>query len=259
MDKKIILKKLLSFFVDEKDIPSDLENMRLLWDDTFNNIDVNKVSDEVLKLEDQYLRLDILNRGLTNSEKLTTGNFSGNMSYHNSNRIYIWKGDITNIYADIVVNSIEYDSFINKQFNNSVFHKSGLRLVKKVNSIVKDCEFEYSDVFITRGYNLPCDLIIHVLLPNLENELTDDDLVTLKMAYMNILECTNNNMMKIIVVPTLGINDRVKDIHKLAKLAITAIDEYLDKQSTIEKVIISVTSEEEYEIYKELLIGDNNA
>ena len=81
--------------------------------------------------------------------------------------------------------------------------------------------------------------------------------IELKMAYMNILECANNNMMKTVVIPTLGSNSL--DFFKRARIAVESIDEYLDKDSMIEKVIICASNEEEYDIYKSIFLGEDNA
>ena len=109
---------------------------------------------------------------------------------------------------------------------------------------------------ITRGFNLPCDLIIHVIEPKDSDEEINNE-IELKMSYMNILECANNNMMKTVVIPTLGSNSL--DFLKRSRIAVESIDEYLDKDSMIEKVIICASNEEEYDIYKSIFLGEDNA
>lgn len=256
MDKKILLKSLLEYFYNDNLIPLKLDEMRLLWRDVFNNLDLKSINDDMLSIEDKLLRLDLLNKGLTNAEKLESFDYIKDSHYRNGNKIILWKGNITNIYADIVVNSIRYEDLINRVFNNDIFFKSGMRLVKKFSDIVSNTKLDNSDVLITRGFNLPCDLIIHVIEPKDSDEEINNE-IELKMAYMNILECANNNMMKTVVIPTLGSNSL--DFFKRARIAVESIDEYLDKDSMIEKVIICASNEEEYDIYKSIFLGECNA
>lgn len=256
MDKKILLKSLLEYFYNDNLIPLKLDEMRLLWRDVFNNLDLKSINDDMLSIEDKLLRLDLLNKGLTNAEKLESFDYIKDSHYRNGNKIILWKGNITNIYADIVVNSIRYEDLINRVFNNDIFFKSGMRLVKKFSDIVSNTKLDNSDVLITRGFNLPCDLIIHVIEPKDSDEEINNE-IELKMAYMNILECANNNMMKTVVIPTLGSNSL--DFFKRARIAVESIDEYLDKDSMIEKVIICASNEEEYDIYKSIFLGEDNA
>lgn len=256
MDKKILLKSLLEYFYNDNLIPLKLDEMRLLWRDVFNNLDLKFINDDMLSIEDKLLRLDLLNKGLTNAEKLESFDYIKDSHYRNGNKIILWKGNITNIYADIVVNSIRYEDLINRVFNNDIFFKSGMRLVKKFSDIVSNTKLDNSDVLITRGFNLPCDLIIHVIEPKDSDEEINNE-IELKMSYMNILECANNNMMKTVVIPTLGSNSL--DFLKRARIAVESIDEYLDKDSMIEKVIICASNEEEYDIYKSIFLGEDNA
>lgn len=256
MDKKILLKSLLEYFYNDNLIPLKLDEMRLLWRDVFNNLDLKSINDDMLSIEDKLLRLDLLNKGLTNAEKLESFDYIKDSHYRNGNKIILWKGNITNIYADIVVNSIRYEDLINRVFNNDIFFKSGMRLVKKFSDIVSNTKLDNSDVLITRGFNLPCDLIIHVIEPKDSDEEINNE-IELKMAYMNILECANNNMMKTVVIPTLGSNSL--DFFKRARIAVESIDEYLDKDSMIEKVIICASNEEEYDIYRSVFLGEDNA
>lgn len=256
MDKKILLKSLLEYFYNDNLIPLKLDEMRLLWRDVFNNLDLKSINDDMLSIEDKLLRLDLLNKGLTNAEKLESFDYIKDSHYRNGNKIILWKGNITNIYADIVVNSIRYEGLINRVFNNDIFFKSGMRLVKKFSDIVSNTKLDNSDVLITRGFNLPCDLIIHVIEPKDSDEEINNE-IELKMSYMNILECANNNMMKTVVIPTLGSNSL--DLLKRARIAVESIDEYLDKDSMIEKVIICASNEEEYDIYKSIFLGEDNA
>lgn len=247
MDKKILLKKLLEL-LGEDNIPDSLTELRKLREKYLKNLDYSKLSDDVLNLDNQFLRSDLINRKLTNAEKLIPNDFIVSSSLKNKNKICLWKGDISSIYADVVVNKINRDSYI-----NDLFMKGGIALLKKYNDLSNVCELNISDILITRAYNIPCDLIIHSIVSKVNDELTDDVVNIIKKSYINVLDCVNNNMMKIVVLPILGIINNKRNFTDIAKLSLNIIDDYLNGNSTIEKVIICVDNDDEFIKYKDII------
>lgn len=247
MDKKILLKKLLEL-LGEDNIPDSLTELRKLREKYLKNLDYSKLSDDVLNLDNQFLRSDLINRKLTNAEKLIPNDFIVSSSLKNKNKICLWKGDISSIYADVVVNKINRDSYI-----NDLFMKGGIALLKKYNDLSNVCELDISDILITRAYNIPCDLIIHSIVSKVNDELTDDVVNIIKKSYINVLDCVNNNMMKTVVLPILGIINNKRNFTDIAKLSLNIIDDYLNGNSTIEKVIICVDNDDEFIKYKDII------
>jgi len=241
---------------EEFDSNLSLEQMRNKWEDIVNKIDLDNVSSDILNIEDKYLRTELINRKLTDSERLKTIKEILNIDSKYSNKICLWQGEITSIYTDVIVNPTKVDNILVKgKLDYDIFFRSGLRLRKKFKELVNNCQLDNADVLITRAYNIPCDYIIHVIIPDIEDKLQEEDKISIKMAYLNVLECANNNLAKIVVVPILG----GKYNKELAIIEIQAIKEYLDRKSTIEKIVICVNNKNEYDKFVKLLRDDLDA
>lgn len=267
MDKKIYLDKILEYLVKEKEIeiPSTLKEKVSLWEELVSKLDVLEIPSEVLTNEDKFLRLDLLNRKLTDGEKLKCIKETLNSDIKYSDKIALWQGDITTIYADVLVNSTTKDMLGCREgtkgtLDNSIFTRSGMRLRLKCRDIMQGEKLNNTEVLVTRAYNLPSDFIIHVVVPCVEGELTEENKIELKMCYLNVLECARNNMAKTIVLPCLGTGTNKYPKEEAAKIAKDAICEFLGKyENEIEKIVIDVYDDESYKIYSELLIGEEDA
>lgn len=266
MNKKIYLDKILKVLLDGRDIdiPDSLNEKIELWENLVFDEDLQKISDTVLIDEDKFLRLDLINRKLTDGEKLRTIDVTIDSKIKYSNKISLWKGDITTIYADVLVNSTTKDMLgLNVEkgtIDYDIFLRSGMRLRKKCNEILQGKELEFTEVLITRAYNIPGDFIIHVVVPDFDSKEKKESLVSLKMCYMNVLECAKNNMARTIVLPCLGTGKHGFNKEESAKIAIEAVNTFLKKnEKEIDKIVFNVFEDENYNIYKELLTGEKDA
>ncbi len=264
MDKKIFLDKILEYLVKGKDInvPESLKDKTKLWEELVSNLDNLDIPDDILLNEDKYLRLDLINRKLTDGEKLSTISDTLDSDSKYCTKISLWKGDITTIYADVLVNSTTSDmSVCNKgvigSLDNTIFTRSGMRLRIKCSDIIKNEGLNNTDILVTRAYNLPSDFIIHVVVPSVEEEVSDENKIELKMCYLNVLECVRNNMARTVVLPCLGTGLNKFPKKEAAKIAIKAVNEFLSKhEKDIDKIIFNVYDDESYDIYKELLLKE---
>ncbi len=264
MDKKIVLDKILEYLTCNTNIaiPDKLSEKIELWKKLVRKVDLDSVPDEVLNSEDKFLRLDLINRSLTDGEKLRTIDNTLNSKMIYSNKIALWKGDITTIYADVVVNSTTNDIQISciegsDSLNDTIFLRGGMRLRKKCKEIMKGVKLGTTEVLVTRAYNIPSDFIIHVVVPQIKNELLESQKIELEMCYSNILECAKNNMAKVIVLPCLGTGKNKFPKEEAAKIAIKSVQKFLDKYNTeIDKIIFNVYDEESFDIYKAFLSGE---
>ncbi|MDE5888973.1 MAG: macro domain-containing protein [Bacilli bacterium] len=264
MNKKILLDKIISYFIKEEKIPESLEDKISLWKDLVSQEQIENIPENILSSEDKFLRLELINRKLTDGEKLPSINRSLNLKNKYGDKLSLWKGDITTIYSDSIINPVtnnilKWENIDSKSSCFNVFFRSGMRLVLKCKSLLNENELSISDVLITRAYNLPCDYLINVVLPQFNEKLTLEDEKIISMSYRNALECAKNNMVKTVVVPSLFFEDS-DDMKKSAKVIINVVEKYLDENKTIfDKVIFQVNKDDEYNIYYDYLIGDKDA
>lgn len=263
MDKKIFLDKVLEYLTYNTNItiPDGLSEKVKLWKNLVNKVELDSVPNEILDSEDKFLRLELINRKLTDGDKLRTIDDTLNSKIKYSNKIALWQGDITTIYADVVVNSTTGDmlSYLKNKdtLNDTIFIRGGMRLRKKCKEVMKGVELGTAEVLITRAYNIPSDFIIHVVAPQVKNDLLESQKVELEMCYSNILECARNNMAKVLVLPCIGTGVNKFPKEKAAEIAIKSVQKFLDKYNAeINKIVFDVYDEENFDIYNTLLSGE---
>ena len=239
MDKKILLKKLLEYF-KVKDIPENLNEMKKKYREIILSLDKYDIPDDILTAEDKYLRVELMNKKLTDGEKYNTIDINLDSKYKHGDKIALWQGDESTIYADVLINPVNEKFELNKK--NKVYMNAGMRLRKKCLELIADKKVNPTEVLITRAYNLISDFIIHVVLPEDEK-----DLEGLAKCYANVLECADNNIAKTVVLSDISNNDS-------KEILLEEVMKYLDLDSChIEKVIIATDSDDEFEKYIELL------
>ncbi len=257
MDKKIYLDKVLEYLIKDKniEIPDSLNDKRKLWSELVSSNDYFDVPDDILLNEDKFLRLDLMNRKITDAEKLKTIDVTLDSKIKHADKIALWQGDITTIYADLLVNSTTKDvigcgEYKRGAIDSSIFMRSGMRLRKKCKEIMNGGELEVSEILITRAYNLPSDFIIHVVTPKVDGELTLENKVSLEMCYRNILECAKNNMAKTLVIPCIGVGFNNFPKQEAMKIAVDTVTQFLDKNDKlIDKVVFDVMNDNYFDMY----------
>ena len=262
MNKEKYLDVVLNFLCDESGIDnnaSSFDEKVSLWRKLVNERDVIDIPDDVLDAEDKFLRFQLLNKKLTNGEELKPVNELMDIDIKHGDKICLWKGDITSIYCDAIVNSGNSSMlgcFIPecKCIDNCIHSFSGIRLRKKCNVIMNNSELKVSDVLITRAYNLPCDFIIHTVGPEINGVLTNDDKEALKNTYINILDCAKNNLVKTLVFCCISTGENKFPKNEACKIAVDTVNEYLDvNDKFFSNIIFDVFTDEDFDIYEEYL------
>lgn len=259
MDKNKILGELLEKYYENiglsEGIPSYFEEKQEKYNSIIDKIDYTKVDESTMILEDKYLRLELMNKPLTNGEVLPTIDVTLDSSIENANKICLWCGDITEIFVDAIVDSCDASLLGTFDFDcidRDVHLASGIRLRKKCNDIMNGKKLLVSEYMITRAYNMPCDYILHVYAPkNGENTLEE-----LKQTYVNILDAMKVNMIKSVALCSLSTGVGGFSMDEASQVAIDVVKEYLKENSKFfERIIFVVQNMEDFEVYKKQLLG----
>ena len=209
----------------------------------------NPISEEFLKAEDDYLQEELEKQDITNVDDIKA-----------NNKIALWQGDITKLKIEAIVNAgnsqglgcfLPNHNCIDNQINTF----AGVRLRLACNKIMKDLNYnlETGKAIITDGYNLPCKYVIQTVGPIIEKEVTEQKEKELKNCYINSLKLAVDKGIKTIAFPCIstGVFRFPKD--KAGKIAVESVREFLEGNSSIEKVVFNVYSDEDLEIYKKIL------
>lgn len=210
------------------------------------------VSEEFLKVQDEYLKQRNEERGITDIRELKP--------VMTDNRLYIWQGDITTLKCDAIVNACNSQmlgcfSPMHACIDNFIHTYAGIELRLKMNEIMLEQghEEETGKAKITSGYNLPAKYILHTVGPIIQWEVTREDEELLAGCYRECMKLAADNGVKSIAFCCLSTGVFRFPQKRAAQIAVRTVKDFLVKDSRIEKVIFNVFKDEDLRIYGELL------
>lgn len=243
---------LLKYLINESanysdlEIPCDINEQKRLLRSLMNVRTASAVSNEFLSIQNDYLKTEIENMGITDSDSF-------------NDRLCIWQGDITTLKCGAIVNAANsrmLGCFIpcHKCIDNAIHTFAGVQLRNECNEIMskRSCQAKTGEAIITDAYNLPCDYIIHTVGPIVGGKLTIKDCKLLSYCYKNCLKAAEKNNIKSIAFCCISTGEFHFPNKKAAEIAVETVTEYL-KNSNIKKVIFNVFKDTDREIYEKLI------
>ena len=253
-------------------IPDDLQQKHLIYKALCNMRYPNPLPELFFKIEKEYLQERLKLSKITNINEIkplinTHPFLSQKKKINNLNNICLWKGDITKLAIDAIVNagnSQGLGCFVPSHvcIDNQIHSEAGAGLklecyeyMKTINNVLPDGE-----AMITNAYNLPCKKVIQTVGPCIEqgDQPTDRQIIDLGNCYTNCLKLLLKNKLYSIAFPAIstGLFGFPKKL--AAILAFKRIDEFItglnkeDKEKI--KVVINVYDDSNLEIYENVLI-----
>ena len=208
------------------------------------------ISDDFLRVQDEYLQEEIAKKGITNIEDLAPVKPD----------VYLWQGDITTLKCDAIVNAANSQMLgcfcpNHGCIDNAIHTYSGVQLRLKCAEIMKmqGKNEETEKAKITPAYNLPCKYILHTAGPIVTGKLTDRDCELLRSCYRSCLALADEYKLNSVAFCCISTGEFRFPNDKAAKIAIETVNEYRKLTNSKIKVIFNVFKKSEYEIYRELL------
>lgn len=242
-------------------IPTTEEDKKKLWRSLCNIRDAKPISDEYLKIEKEFLQEELSKKNITKVEDINPISIIGNENkLKNKDKICLWKGDITTLQIDAIVNAANSQGlgcFIacHKCIDNQIQTFAGVSMRLECNEVMKKKDYflETGAAFITKGYNLPVKYVMHTVGPIIQNEVTKNDKIQLANCYINSLKLAIENGIKTIAFPCISTGEFRFPKKEACKTAILAVDSFLNEyKDYFEKIVFNVYSEEDYEIYEQV-------
>ena len=230
------------------EIPTDkTERIRLFR--SFVNIRPPKpISDDFLRVQDEYLKEETACKGITDITDLQP--ISGN--------IFLWKGDITTLKCGAIVNAANSQMMGCFQpghgcIDNAIHTFAGVQLRLKCAEIMQSQKHEEptGQAKITSAYNLPCDYVIHTVGPIVQEKLTKKHCELLESCYRSCLEIAVQNQIKSIAFCCISTGVFGFPQKEAAEIAVRTVRNF--QKSHEIKVIFNVFKESDYKIYRQLL------
>lgn len=231
------------------DIPSDITEQKNLFRSLVNIRTPKAISDDFIKIQDEYLKYELAEKGITDADTLLFA----------ENKISLWQGDITTLKCGAIVNAANsalLGCFVpcHKCIDNAIHTFSGVELRLECAEIMEKQGFaeQTGKAKITKAYNLPCDYILHTVGPIVNGRLTEKHCILLASCYHSCLDLAERYGIESVAFPCISTGEFHFPNEKAAEIAINTVREKL-KTSTVERVIFNVFKDEDKRIYEKLL------
>lgn len=245
--KEKLVDELLDYFIKERkeqiNIPESFLEKRKLLRGLINLREPKILSKDIIDLESKLLQLELKEEDIVEVEDLKEV----------ADNIYLYKGDITTLKVDVIVNAgNEYGlgCFIPNHncVDNQIHSKAGISLRLECNDILKGDIIETGENIICNGYNLPCKKVITTVGPIIGEEVTLYDERCLAMCYQNALEKAYQIGYKSIAFPSISTGVFSYPINKAKVIAYKTVKQFVYEHNI--KVIFCLFSEEDYNEYR---------
>ena len=233
-------------------IPVTEEEQWNLLRSLFNVRPPYPASQEFLKVQDEYLSELVRSRGIVDAESLPASELDP--------RITLWQGDITTLRCDAIVNAANSALLgcwqpCHSCIDNMIHSLSGVQLRIKCNEIMQaqGHEEETGTAKITPAYNLPCKYVLHTVGPIISGPLRKEDCDLLAGCYQSCLELAAGNNVRSVAFCCISTGVFHFPQQRAAEIAVETVRQFLETDSSIDRVIFNVFTDRDLAIYQRLL------
>ena len=179
-----------------------------------------------------------------------------------SDGISLWKGDITLIKADAIVNACNnkmLGCFVpgHHCIDNAIHSFAGLQVRRDMMAIMNEQGHDEpnGDCKVTKGYNLPSKYIFHTVGPIYSGIQQDE--IDLASCYRSCLKKADEMELTSLVFCCLSTGIFGYPIEEATSLAMREVRTYLSEiNKNLRKVVFNVFIGQDYDVYQRLLARD---
>ena len=235
------------------EIPEGEQEQKNLLRSLFNIRMPAAVTSAFLEIQNAYLQEETEKKGITDLVDLTPV----------QDGIYLWKGDITALRCDAIVNAANSQMLgcfcpCHGCIDNAIHTFSGVQLRAACADLMEKQghEEETGKAKITPAYNLPSRYILHTVGSVIHGWLTGKDKELLASCYRSCLELAEENGVQSIAFCCISTGEFHFPNDKAAEIAVKTVKEYRARTGSRMEVIFNVFKENDYNIYRKLLGAD---
>lgn len=250
--RRFLIKELLDESTEYKNmrIPAEEEEQKQLLRGLMNIRFPGAVSEDFLTVQDSYLREELNRKGITELDELQPA----------SEGLYLWQGDITTLRCDAIVNAANSGMtgcYVpnHKCIDNCIHTYSGIQLRLECAEIMRrqGHEEQTGTAKITKAYNLPCRYILHTVGPIIHGKLKRRDCELLAQCYTSCLELAAKKQLESVAFCCISTGEFHFPNEAAAQIAVQTVKEFMEKGTSVRKVIFNVFKDLDKEIYRKLL------
>ncbi len=233
-------------------IPADEQGQKDLLRALMNVREPKPISQDFLKIQDEYLKAERNLRGVVDGWSLP--------SIPSNPNIVLWQGDITILKVDAIVNAA--NSKLRGCFypchsciDNIVHSRSGIQLRLLCDDIMNRQGYDEPTgrAEITPAFNLPSRYILHTVGPIVSGRVTRRDRALLASCYRACLTLAVQKGCKSIAFCCISTGEFHFPNEEAAEIAIAAVENFLRNGNEPVRVIFDVFKDADLRIYQKLL------
>lgn len=237
-------------------VPQEEQAQKRLLRALFNVRPPKPCDAEFLRVQDEYLREETRQKGVTDLATLTPIRPD----------IYLWQGDITTLKCDAIVNAANNQMLgcfcpNHGCIDNAIHTFAGVELRLACSELMakQGHDEPTGQAKITPAFNLPCRYVLHTVGPIVGGRLTERDCGLLRSCYRSCLALADEKHLGSIAFCCISTGEFRFPNERAAEIAIQAVKDYKKETKSGIKVIFDVWKNEDYEIYNRLLGADTKA
>lgn len=209
---------------------------------------------DFLGVQDRLLQSIIEEAGITNAANLPRVPLDSRFS--------LWRGDITTLKVCAIVNAANSKMTgcwapLHYCIDNAIHTFAGVQLRFECNRLMEEQGHEEptGHAKVTPAYNLPAKYVIHTVGPIADGHLTEQNRNLLAQCYKSCLDAAKQVGCESIAFCCISTGVFGYPQKEAAQTAIATTREWLDSSESNMHVVFNVFTEEDEEIYHELLYG----
>lgn len=203
-----------------------------------------EVDEETLAIQDRLLRRMTESKGLVDAD-----------SFDFSNGPVVWRGDITRLRCDAIVNAANSGMTgcyapCHRCIDNAIHTFAGMQLRLECARMMDGKQEPTGSARITGAYNLPCKHVIHTVGPIVRGQLTAGNEEDLRSCYESCMRMAERNEIRTIAFCCISTGEFGFPQKRAAEIAVETVEDMMYDDA---RVIFDVFTDADERIYGKLL------
>ena len=231
-------------------IPADSERQKILLRGLMNVRRPAGIGTEFLQMQDEYLQGETAAKGVTDVADL--------MPIQPG--VYLWQGDITTLKCDAIVNAANSGMtgcYVpnHRCIDNAIHTFAGVELRLACAKLMEQQGYPEptGQAKITPAFNLPCKYVLHTVGPIIGGRVTKEDEKLLASCYRSCLELAAENGLESVAFCCISTGEFHFPNDLAAQIAVETVKRFMNRKTSVKKVIFNVFKDLDKEIYARLL------
>ncbi len=218
---------------------------------------------ELLELQDRFLSAERASVADTDPHRLPTiAEAFSDAAIPFRDHLVIWKGDITTLAADAIVNAANsklLGCFVphHRCIDNAIHSAAGIQLRLECHQLMQKQGFDevVGHAKLTRGYNLPARYVTHTVGPTIHGSVRPEDERLLESCYTACLDSAAQHQdIQVLAFCSISTGEFRFPKVAAAQVAVRTVCRWLAGAPGhhLERVVFNVFTQEDHDVYASL-------